>query len=285
MIRFGGPVFLRRDENEFDPEKLADAYKMKGYTAAYAPDLSITQTEEIRLARRAFEKKSVMIAEAGFWQNLMDLDPKTRAANRKKMTETLALAEELGAKCAVDTCGTYSYGGVEATYDPRNFSDEMFEEAVSMARTFIDAVKPKTAYFTYEIFPFNLVDSIDSIEKLIIAVDRDKFGVHLDLTNMINCPRLYWNNARLSKECAKRLGDKIVSAHVKDIQMRAPALSVILEEVRPGLGVIDYRAYASALHELPHEIPFMMEHLQTEEEYDLAAAHIRAEVKEIGINI
>ena len=285
MIRFGGPVFGLNGTEATDPERLADEHKKKGYRAAYAPRLSLAWTDEIKAFRRAFERADVMIAEVGYWENLMDLDPGARESNRREMTEALALAEELGARCAVDIFGSYCYGKGDETHDARNFSDEAFEEAVYMARYFIDAVKPKTAYFTYEVFPFSIVDSPDSIERLIAAVDREQFGVHLDLTNMINCPRLYWDNAGLAVECARRFGDRIVSSHVKDIKMKQPALSVMLEEVLPGTGAVDFGAYARTLDGLPRQIPFMMEHLSTEEEYDRAAAHIRAEVKRAGITI
>ena len=285
MIRFGGPVFCKDDSKRCDPEWLVNEHKKKGYKAAYAPPVDLSQTDEIKKIRRAFEEADIMIAEVGYWENLMDLDLETRAANRKKMTEALALAEELGANCAVDIFGSYVTGKGDAKQCGRNFSNEAFEDAVYMARFFIDEVKPKTAYFTYEVFPFSVVDSVDSIERLIRAVDREKFGVHLDLSNMINCPRLYWENAELARECVKRFGNRIVSSHVKDLKMIEPAITVIFNEVMPGEGVIDFGAYARALNFLPHDVPFMIEHLKTEEEYDRAAAHIRAEVKKAGIDI
>jgi sugar phosphate isomerase/epimerase len=191
------------------------------------------------------------------------------------MAETLALAEELGARCAVNIFGSYCHGNGNSKHAEENFSQDAFDEAVEMAREFIDAVKPKTAFFAYEAFAFNLVDSPLMIYKLVKAVDRKQFGVHLDLVNLINSPRAYWASADILRECIRLFGDKIVSAHVKDIRMREPALSVMLEEVMPGQGMLDIAAYARELYALPQDVPFMMEHLDTEAEYDEAAAHIR----------
>ena len=53
-------------------------------------------------------------------------------------------------------------------------------------------------------------------------------------------------------------------------------VSVIMHEVRPGLGNIDYGAYLRVLHELPQVVPLMLEHLSTQHEYDLGVDHIRA---------
>ena len=285
MIRFGAPVFCENANNYNDPEWLVSEHKMKGYTAAYAPRLNINQTDEIKITRETFDKAGIMISETGYWENLMDLDLDCRAKNRKAMVDTLALAEELGAQCAVDIFGSYCQGKGDAVFNEKNFSEEAFEEAVYMARYFIDEVKPKTAYFTYEVFPFNIVDSPESIERLIKAVDRDMFGVHLDLTNLVNCPRVYWNTAGLINDCIKRFGNRIVSCHVKDIKMREPSVTVSFEEVIAGKGIVDFAAYINAIHKLPREVPFMLEHLSCEREYDEAAAQIRAVSKCTGVII
>ena len=34
-----------------------------------------------------------------------------------------------------------------------------------------------------------VIDSTDMVVKLIKAVDRKQFGVHLDVVNLVNCPR------------------------------------------------------------------------------------------------
>ncbi len=48
-----------------------------------------------------------------------------------------------------------------------------------------------------------------------------------------------------------------------------------LDEVRPGLGRLDYAVYLANLAQLDPDTPLMLEHLATEHEYQLAAAYIR----------
>jgi sugar phosphate isomerase/epimerase len=280
VLRFGGPVFT----NASDPIALALAHKAKGYTAAYAPPLKLQDTDRIRAVRRAFEAHDIMIAEVGFWENMLDLDERTRRANRRSMAEALALAEELNARCAVNLCGSYCRGN-SGSHSPRNFSQEAFDEAVRMARGFIDEVRPRRAFFAYEIFPFNVVDSPQGIARLVQAVDRKQFGVHLDLANLISCPRAYWTSGDILRECIRLFGDRIVSAHAKDIRMRMPSISVILEEVIPGMGMLDIAACLRELGKLPRVVPYMMEHLESQEQYDRAAAHIRSVAAAEGINL
>ena len=289
MIRFGGPVFTGDGEGAVaadDPVALARLHKEKGYTAAYVPyGLDVNDTAKIREVRAAFEAEGVMFAEVGFWDNLVDADDKTRAFNRRMMVDSLALAEELGAGCAVNIFGSYCHGSGNSQHTAKNFSEEAFDEAVEMARYFIDTVKPKTACFAYELFPFSVVDSPAQIARLIKTVDRRQFGVHLDLVNLINSPRAYWNSGGIMRECIDLFGDRIVASHVKDIKMREPAISVILEEVVAGTGALDMAAFVREIGRLPQEGPFMMEHLADEAEYDRAAAHIRTIAASEGIVI
>ena len=67
--------------------------------------------------------------------------------------------------------------------------------------------------------------------------------------------------------------------------MKEPAISVILEEVLPGQGMIDMASFIREIHKLEREVPFMMEHLSTEQEYDKAALYIREVAASEGISL
>jgi sugar phosphate isomerase/epimerase len=293
MMRFGAPLFeedLRAvgvsdfsDIFAIDPYALAFAHRQKGYGAAYAPLVKLSDTTRIADIRRAFTKENVIIAEYAFWNNLLDTDQATRAAHMGTMQETLAIADAIGACCSVNILGGYVHGPGDTAFVARNFAEDAFADAVDIARFMIDTVKPKTARFTYEIFPFNVVDSVDSIERLIRAVDRKEFGVHLDNTNLINSPRTYFASAEISLECVRRFGDRIAAVHIKDIALQQPAGTVILNEVIPGDGGFDLRAFISAIASLPQEVPCLMEHLKSAADYERGAAYIRKCAADVSV--
>ncbi|AEF82462.1 xylose isomerase domain protein TIM barrel [Leadbettera azotonutricia ZAS-9] len=268
-----------------DPVLLARKHKEKGFTAAYVPQIDAKDTALVMATREAFQKEGVMLSEAGYWENIMDTEAESRAYHRNRQLDSLYLAEEIGAVCSVNIFGSYCHGNGNSQHKALNFTDEAFEAAVEMARYFLDTVKPKTAFFTYEIFPFDITDSVENIERLIKAVDRKQFGVHLDLVNLINCPRAYFSSGDIAKECVRRFGDRIVSCHAKDIKMKEPSISVILEEVLMGQGNIDLKTFMRQIEGLSRPIPFMLEHLKTEAEYDSAAEYVRKTGKELGINL
>lgn len=267
-IRLGAPVFNAPD----DPEELALAHRKLGYRAAYCPRASLDDPGRIKAVREAFAKHGVVIAEVGRWVNLLDADPQKRRANLKQVTDGLALAEEIGALCCVDIAGSFN-PTVWFGPHPDNFSLRFFDAAVENARAIVDAVKPKQAKFAYEMMGWALPDGPDSCLRLIKAVDRTAFAVHLDPCNAVNSPDRFYRNAELLNECFDRLGRWIVSCHAKDLVWDVE-MNVHFREVRPGAGQMDYSTYLRRVAALPHRPPLMIEHLPNAEEYDLARKHI-----------
>lgn len=268
-IRLGGPLFQKPD----DPREQAREHHKLGYSAAYCPPVKPGDTARLRAIEAGFAAEDVVLAEVGVWLNLLDADPAKRKQNLLKVTEGLAVADETGTLCCVDIVGSYNpkvwYGP-----DPRNVTKECFDSAVENARAIIDAVKPKRAKFSYEMSGWTLPDSPDAYLKLIRAIDRKSFGVHVDICNIINSPARYYNNAAVIRECFQKLGPWILSCHAKDLEWIAE-MNMHFLEVVPGRGQIDYRAYLESIAALPHQAPLMLEHLKTAEEYAEGAAYIK----------
>ena len=79
-----------------------------------------------------------------------------------------------------------------------------------------------------------------------------------------------------------RLGPAIKSCHAKDTILRQQ-LTVHIDEVRPGLGTLDYPALLHGLVQLDPDMPLMLEHLPSQEEYRAAAAYVREVAHQEGI--
>ncbi len=289
MVLLGAPVFTTGKESQaeqlglsiHDPQFLAWLHVQKGYKAAYAPSLDVGDTAGIEAYRTAFEKQNIVFAELGYWENINDTNEVQRKAKLDGMVNAMAVADALGARCAVNVTGSLVEGS-HGKHVAANFSEDAFALAVDNARYVIDSVKPTRSTFAYEIYQFTVVDSVDSLERLIKAVDRPQFAVHLDLVNFGNSPRTYYSLNDILDDCIKRFGDKIVACHIKDARMR-DVTTVVIEEVQPGTGEVDLGYYLAGIHALPAAIPVMSEHLGTEAEYDAAIAHLRACAERKGI--
>jgi len=260
-IRLGAPVFGAPD----DPDGLARAHRDQGYRAAYCPNVALGDSAKIRAYEAAFAKHDVAIAEVGRWVNLLDADPEKRRKNLATVTEGLALAEAIGARCCVDIAGSFN---PESWFgpDPRNFSRDHFDASVENARKIIDAVKPKRTRFCYEMMGWAWPQNPRAGVKLIKAVDRKAFGAHLDPCNVVNSPEKFYDNTALLNDCFDQLGNWIVSCHAKDLSWEVE-MNLHFKEVIPGRGKLDYTTYLRRLAQLPQNPPLMLEHLNGAGEY------------------
>jgi sugar phosphate isomerase/epimerase len=276
-IRLGGPIFLKSD----DPRELAREHRRLGYSAGYCPPAKTDDTTRVSEIAKAFAAENVVIAEVGAWVNMLDPDTEKRAKNLRYVAERLALAEAVGARCCPDIAGSYNptvwYGP-----NPKNLSPEFFDATVENCRHVIDEVKPKRTKFTIEMMGWSLPDGPDAYLKLLRAVDRSGFAVHMDVCNGINSPAKFYRSGEFISECFRKLGPWIVSCHAKDLQW-IPEMNVHFVEVVPGRGEVDYRAYLSELSRLPVDAPLMLEHLKTAEEYEEGKRYIRKVGGELGL--
>lgn len=268
-MRLGGPVFGQFD----DPKLWIDAVRAAGYRAAYCPVSVDAGDSTVRAYASAAQEADIVIAEVGAWHNNpLSQDTEARTTAIEHCKRCLDLADRIDARCCVNVAG--SRGEPWDGPDKANLTEETFQMIVEVVREIIDAVQPHRTFYTLEPMPYMYPDSIDSYLRLIKAVDRRAFAVHLDPVNIVTSPQLYYGNAAFLRECFARLGPYIKSCHAKDIVLQN-ALTVHLDEVRPGLGYLDYRTFLREMAALDADVPLMVEHLPGESEYRQAANYIR----------
>ncbi len=275
-LRLGGPTFEKYD----NPDSWIQVLKKLGYRAAYCPVGAGATDDVVRAYEAAAKKADIIIAEVGAWSNPISPDEKTRKDALAKCRSQLALADRIGANCCVNISGSRSerWDGPSSG----NFTEETFDMIVETTRGIIDDVKPTRTYFALETMPWAYPDSPDSYLRLLKAIDRKRFAVHLDPVNIVCSPQRYFSSGRLIRECFRKLGPYIKSCHAKDILLQKK-LTTHLDEVRPGLGGLDYAAFLKELSKIP-DTPLMLEHLPNAKEYELAAEHIRGVAKKIGLS-
>ena len=286
-VRLGGPISY-----DGDPEAYARAHVEFGYRAAYMPSVRIEDREEVAAIARAMDGADVSLAEAGAWRNLIAHDDMQRRANLDFAVHQLALADEMGVRCCVAYHGTVGHPGdswrLSDNYDygphPDNQSEAGFQRAVDTARYVIDMVKPRRTKFSLEMVPWLVTDTPENYLRLLEAIDRPQFGAHIDAVNMVISPRRYFNSGRMIRDAFALLGPWIVSCHAKDIVMQGGPgnISFHMNEVVPGEGNLDYRAYLTEIERLGRDVPLMLEHFDAAG-YRRGLAHIRKVAAEIAV--
>ena len=277
-MRLGGPVFSDHE----DPQEWVAAVKQWGYRAALCPVGTDADSGTIRAYERAAQAAEIVIAEVGAWSNPLSSDAQERQAAWDKCKAGLALADEIGACCCVNISG--SRGQVWDGPHADNLTPETFEMIVEMVREIVDAVQPRRAFYTLETMPWMYPDSADSYLELLRAIDRRQVAAHLDPVNIVCSPQRYYTNAALLRECFDKLGPWIVSCHAKDILLR-DHLTVHLDEMAPGEGELDYGVYLSELNKLDPDVPLILEHMHTADEYRAGAAYVRSVAQQVGASL
>ncbi len=273
-MRLGGPA-----PNPGDAASWIAAVQQLGYGAAYCPLSPGASSAEIARYARAAQDAGLVIAEVGAWSNPLSSAQAERQAALDKCKASLELAEQIGAVCCVNIAG--SRGKQWDGPHPLNLTQETFDMIVAQTREIIDDVAPRRAFYTLETMPWAFPNSPHSYLQLMQAIDRPRFAVHLDIANITNSPERFFGSAGLIRECFALLGPHVVSVHAKDIAL-APRLTVHLDEVRPGLGGFDFHALLREMDKLNPNTPLMLEHLPNEEEYRLAAEHVRQVAREVA---
>lgn len=277
-MRLGGPVFAAYS----DPKGWIAALRRYGYSAAFCPVKSGADDATIQAYIEAAEEADVVIAEVGAWSNPLSPDEETRSKALKICREQLTLADKIGARCCVNIVG--SRGQQWDGPHPDNLTEETFDLIVETVQAIIDDVKPRRTFYTLETMPWMYPDSADNYHRLIKAINRRQFAVHFDPVNLVCSPQRYFGNGELIREFVAKLGSYIRSCHAKDTLLSGK-LTVHIDEVRPGLGRLNYSVYLRELSRLDKDIPLMLEHLSTEDEYGLAANYVRSVARETGLTI
>jgi sugar phosphate isomerase/epimerase len=272
-LRIGVPLFEKYDNSEAWVQIL----QKLGCRAAYCPVGLDADLPTIKAYEKAAKQADIVIAEVGAWSNPISPETETAKAAFDKCVRSLQLAEDIGANCCVNIAGSKHRENWSGPHE-ENFSEETFDQIVEVTRKIIDEVKPKRTFFTLEAMPWIFPESADSYLSLLKAIDRKAFAVHLDPVNMVTSPAVFYKNGDLIKECFAKLGPHIKSCHAKDLVLKQKTFMPQFDEVRPGLGKMDYRVFMSELRKYP-EVPVMLEHLQTAEEYQEGMAFIQQKIQ------
>ena len=258
------------------PEEWAENQVKLGCSSVVFPVQSNEPEERIIAYKDAAEKAGLMIAEVGIWRNALAADPDERKANMDYCIAQLRLADFLGARCCVNVAG--SFGPVWDGGYRENFTKDAWNKTVSMVQEIIDTADVHNTFFTLEPMPWMIPTSPGDYAKLLDEVERDRFAVHMDVINMISSIERYFKPEEFVDECVEILGSKIRSCHIKDVHLSG-AYTTRLEECAPGCGEFPLKYYISAMDSIDPDMPVILEHLSTDEEYYKYMAYLKELIK------
>lgn len=253
------------------PEQWADILVEKGYRASVFPGDYRQPVSTIDAYVQAARARDIRIAEVGVWNSPHHPDPARAEQAREVCLEKFRLAEYVGADCCVNVSG--AAGPVWFACYPENYSPALYEQNVAFVQYLCDTVKPRRTSFALEPMQWMLPHSVEQYRRFLRDVNRAACKVHMDILNFISDPWLYTHQAELMDNAFRTLGSDIVSCHIKDIRMRR-GTSVVIEETEIGTGEAELGTYLAHIRTLAPDMPVLIEHLDTMEQYDNARAYL-----------
>lgn len=247
------------------PKQWAEQLKKLGCRSVVFPLNCNDSRERIASYVEAAGENDLTIAEVGIWNNMLDPDPEKRKENIDYNIRQLRLADEIGAVCAVNISGTPHGPRWDGGYR-ENFSDETFDMTVEAIQYILKQADVKSTFFSIESMPWMIPSGPQEYLKLIQCVEHPRFAAHLDLVNMITSPRRYFFNDEFIRECFEVLKGHICSCHLKDIRLKEE-FTFQLQECAVGEGMLDIRLYTELATAEDNDMPMIIEHLSTDEEY------------------
>lgn len=263
------------DFNSDSPEKWIENLKKAGCSCAVFPVDSNEDEKVIDSYAEAARQNNILIAEVGIWRNALSQDAEERRRNLEYSIGQLRMADRIGARCCVNVAGSFGKrwdGGYK-----ENYSAEAWKQTVDMVRTIIDEVRPQNTYFSLEPMPWMIPDSPEMYLKLLEEVDREHFAVHMDIINMINTPQRYFFHDEFLMKTFSILGSRIRSCHLKDIRL-LDEYTFRLEECACGKGTFNLKKYVELASAISPDMPMIIEHLHSDEEYFESAAWFRTNI-------
>lgn len=255
------------------PEDWAKKHVSLGLKCVNFPVDYLAGEETYMAYKEAADKAGLLIAEVGIWKNTLSADKAEREKWMDYAVGQLKMADKIGALCAVNVAGTPHGPRWDGGYR-NNFTRETWNDIVAMAQEIIDRAKPERAAFSLESMPWMYPTGPDEYLQLIRDIDRPQFKAHLDIVNMITTPERYFFNDRFLEECFDKLHGQILSCHLKDTKL-LEGYTWQLKECACGEGTLDIKLFAElATRENPN-MPMIIEHLVTDEEYLASIKYVR----------
>lgn len=257
-------------------EKWVHDHKTLGCETVVFPLSCNDDKSKIKEFVAAAKENDLTIAEVGIWKNTLAADLEEREKYIKYAIAQLQLADEIGAACCVNVAGTPHGERWDGGY-ANNFDAKTRKDIISMVQRIIDEVKPTNTKFTLEPMPWMVPADPDDYIRLLNEVEREEFGVHLDVINMVTSPQKYFFLDDFLDECFDKLGNKICSCHLKDVVL-LPDYTFCLKECACGEGVLNIKKYASLATKVHPDMPMIIEHLTSDEAYRESFQYVRSRI-------
>ena len=259
----------------------------------------LTKDKCVRI-RETFRDHDLPICCISGYTNIIHPDPAERQRRLGSLKEILRHAQYLGSPYVISETGTYNTES-DWVADPRNKTEEGFEECRKVIADLAQTAYDHGAVFLLETYVNNVVGSVEETVRMFAAVDHPGLGLLMDPTNYFESHNLDRMDAILG-QVFDTLSDRIKIAHAKDVKRSGADKGEKhadigdadaheshtfrgvgeIELPAPGLGTLNYDLYLQRLGRKHPNIPIVIEHLD-EADVPRAKRFLDGKLRALGV--
>jgi sugar phosphate isomerase/epimerase len=202
-----------------------------------------------------FEKHGITIAAVFGYVNVIDPNLARRKVGEARLHTLLKNWKRLGCRNVSTETGTFNEAS-QWLDSPKNFTEEGYLQCRAALEKLAKVAEEAGAVLSIEAYWRNCIDSIDRANRLFHDVKSPGLGIVMDPCNYLRKEDLPKMQPML-EDMFKRLGDRIVVAHAKDVKAAADGTDL----PAAGRGVLDYPLYLRLLAQLGRPVDLLLEHL------------------------
>jgi len=271
---------MTRTGNE-TPEETVKRIREGRFTAVNTQPSQWNSSERTELAA-ALKKYDVTVFEVGAYSNIIHPDTAAREKILSAIVRKFEDSESVGGSLVATVSGCCDPKYLINPH-PDNWSSATCKVLVSSVRRILNDTSGMKTSLGMEAQITTNIDGPGAHRHLIDEVGDPRCAVNLDPTNMVNLDR-YFHTAELLDECFDMLGESILGCHAKDTWIEPDVQTLIIHEVCPGRGVMDYRRYLTRMSRMKRPRALFPEHLPADQ-YPEADAFIRKTAEAAGVRI
>ncbi len=230
--------------------------------------------QAVEKVRKCMDRHGIRIVGLYGYTNIVDPNLARRKRGLAKTEFLLANWKRAGCANVSTETGTLNPTS-EWLISPENATEEGYQKCRAAIEKLVRQAEKTEAILSIEPYWQNVIDSIDRAERLLRDVDSPSLRLVMDPCNYYRKQDLP-HTAPMLKEMFKRLGDKIIIAHAKDVKASATGTDLPAS----GRGDLDYPAYLRLLIELDREMPLLIEHV-TWQDVPRARDYVLAQLKKL----
>ena len=274
----------RRDGN-ISITEMVKRVRDQGYTSSNATirrSIWYKPTEaEVRELNEALKEYDVTFFDMHTTGSNIHPDPEEREKVYRYTVDSCEAAERLGVPMVTTHTGNAGEGPA-FYFNPNNWTWETWKLSVKVMKQILNDTAGMKVQLGVEATNMTAMNGPKPHLRLIEECADPRLKVCIDPVNMMNLSR-YARSTELIEECFALLGDNIIAAHAKDSYLQ-PKMSIYMEEVAPGKGVLDYETYLVQMSRLSKPITLLIEHIP-DNEYPGAKKYIEDIAAKVGVKI